>query len=133
MESVRELLQILVHLSIADKEFAKEEQKYIIEIGIAGGLAREEVESIVLGPYVPKDLESLSPKERVSYMINVIQLMKVDGKVRRSEIEFCEKIAVSLGYLPGVVADMSQYVYSNAIMADHEKLEKIAKANSVRD
>ncbi|MEQ8238776.1 MAG: TerB family tellurite resistance protein [Cyclobacteriaceae bacterium] len=132
MRSTEELLQILVHLSIADNEFAKEEQKYIVEIGIAGGMTKEEIEEIFLGRYETKDLKSLPPKDRLSYMTNLIQLMKVDGKVRRSEIAFCEKVAVSLGYLPGVVADMSQYVYADDKMINYAKLEEIAKANSIR-
>jgi hypothetical protein len=131
MGSIEELLQILVQLSIADNEFAKEEQNYIVEIGIAGGLTKEEIEVIVSGAYEAKDLKSLPSKDRLSYMANLIQLMKVDGKVRRSEIAFCEKVAVSLGYLPSVVADMSQYVYANPQMINHAKLEEIAKANSI--
>jgi hypothetical protein len=39
--------------------------------------------------------------------------MKADGKVFRSEIDFCEKVALKLGYKPGVIADLSAYVYSD--------------------
>ncbi|MFY0608320.1 MAG: TerB family tellurite resistance protein [Cyclobacteriaceae bacterium] len=132
MRSVEELLQVLVQLSIADNEFAKEEQQYIIDIGLAGGLTKDEVEIIVSKAYAGKDLNNLPFKDRLSYMVNLIQLMKVDGKVRRSEIEFCEKVAISLGYLPSVVADMSQYVYADASMINYPKLEEIARANSTR-
>ena len=59
--------------------------------------------------------------------MGVIQLMKIDRKVHNSEIEFCEKIAMKLGYKPGVVADLSAYIYSDPSMTtDRKHLRKIA-------
>lgn len=132
MKTIRGLLHLLVHLSNADNEFAKEELKYIIEIGINNGLNRKEVEELLSNPGEFPDLNNLDSKERLSYLINMIQVIKVDGKVRRSEIDFCEKVALKLGYLPGVVSKMSQHVYSDSMMIRYDKLEQIAKENSTK-
>jgi hypothetical protein len=51
--------------------------------------------------------------------------MKSDGKIFQNEIDFCEKIAARLGYRKGVVAAMSQHIYSDiAIRADRDMLRK---------
>ena len=39
--------------------------------------------------------------------------MKVDSKIHEKEIEFCERLALKLGYKPGVIADLSAYIYSD--------------------
>ena len=59
----------------------------------------------------------------------VIQLMKVDGQVFKSEIAFCEGIAKKLGYKSKIVAELSKNIYSDpSITSDREMLrEKAAK------
>ena len=39
--------------------------------------------------------------------------MEVDGKVFSSEINFAEKMALKLGFKPGVVSELSAYIYSD--------------------
>ncbi len=122
-------LSILIHLSNADKEFAQEERQLIMEIGKRNGLSEGEIERIIRNPTGIPELKNLPSDERFTYMVSIIQLMKADGKVRQSEIQFCEIMAMKLGYLPGVVAEMSQFVYSDAKMMNMKKLEQIAKIN----
>jgi hypothetical protein len=53
--------------------------------------------------------------------------MKMDGQVFRSEVIFCEQIAEKLGYKKGVVAEVSQHVYSDpSITADRDMIRKKA-------
>lgn len=108
-----EQLSILVHLSMADKFLAEEESKLIHKIGERCGLSREEVELIIDNPRPIPNLKNLPPDEKFTYLFDVIQLMKVDGKIYKSEIQFCERLALALGYKPGVVADLSAYIYSD--------------------
>lgn len=113
MLPVEEQLSILVHLSMADKFLAEEESKLIHKIGERNGLNSEAVELIMDNPRPIPNLKDLPPDEKFEYLYNVIQLMKVDGKIYQSEIEFCERLAIALGYKPGVVADLSAYIYSD--------------------
>ncbi len=122
-------LSILIHLSNADKEFATEERALIMEIGKRNGLSEGEIEKIIQKPTGIPSLKNLPTDERFTYMVSIIQLMKADGKVRQAEIQFCEIMAMKLGYRPGVVAEMSQFVYSDAKMMNLKKLEQIAEIN----
>ena len=113
MLPLEDQLSLLVHLSKADHFVAEQESKMIHVIGKRGGLTVEEVENIIDHPKPVPNLRNLPSDEKFNYLFNTIQLMKVDGKVHQSEIAFCEKIAIKLGYKPGVIADLSAYIYSD--------------------
>lgn len=122
-----EQLSILVHLSMADNFVAEEESQLIHNIGERNGLTTEQIELIIDNPKPIPNLRNLPPDEKFDYLHNVIQLMKVDGKIYQSEIQFCERLALALGYKPGVVADLSAYIYSDpAISTKRSYLRSIA-------
>ena len=53
--------------------------------------------------------------------------MKIDRKVHQSEIQYCERLAVKLGYRPGVIADLSAYIYSDpTLSSDRGHLRALA-------
>ena len=106
-------LKLLTRLAGSDGTIDETELKLIKNLGSIHGLGDEEVNEIINSPQGEIDYQNLTEDERFDYLYNIIQLMKIDGKVTQSEIEFCERVAVRLGYLPGVVADMSAYIYSD--------------------
>lgn len=106
-------INVLVHLSMVDKHLAEEESKVIHKIGERNGLSTQQVDEIIKHPQPIPSLKDLHPEEKFEYLFNVIFLMKVDGKIFQSEIQFCEKVAIALGYKPGVIADLSVYIYSD--------------------
>lgn len=108
-----EQLSILVHLSMADNFIAEEEKSLIFAIGKRNGLTEEQIEQIIKDPKKIPQVKSLPPEEKFDYLHDVIQMMKVDGKIYQSEIQFCEKLAIGMGYKAGVVADLSAYIYSD--------------------
>lgn len=110
---VKQQLSLLVHLSKVDNFIAEPESKMIHYLGNLHGLTEDDVETIIDNPMPIPDLHDLHPDTKFEYLFNIVQLMKVDGKVFQSEIDFCEKIALKLGYKPGVIADLSAYVYSD--------------------
>ena len=110
---VTDQLSVLVYLSKVDKYVAPTEIKLIHYIGALNGLSKDQIETLIDHPKPLPSLGGLTDDERFEYLVNIVQLMKVDGKVFTSEIEFCEKIALKLGYLPGVIAELSQYTYSD--------------------
>lgn len=127
MLPIEEQLSILVHLSKADNYVAKEESDLIHHIGESNGLSYDQVENVIDNPKPIGSLDNLPDDEKFEYLFNVIQLMKVDKKIFQKEIEFCERIAIKLGYKPGVIADMSAYIYSDPnIMTKREYLRSIA-------
>lgn len=123
----KDQLSILVHLSRADKVVADEESKMILAIGKRLGLTPEEAQEVIDNPNKIGNLKDLPSDEKFDYLFMVIQLMKIDRKVHQAEIHFCEKIAMKLGYKPGVVADLSQYIFSDPSMtSDRKHLRAIA-------
>lgn len=128
MLPIKDQLSILVHLSKADKVIAKEERLLIHAVGRRHGLSEAEVDEIIELPNeIGHNLRELPTEEKFDYLFTVIQLMKIDKKIYQSEIQFCEKIAMKLGYKPGVVADLSQFIYSDPTMtSDPKHLRSIA-------
>ena len=120
-------LNVLINLAASDKNVAERESKLIHMIGKANGIAREEVDKMLKNPKPINDLNNLTNEEKFAHLYYLIQLMKMDGQVFRSEIIFCEQIAEKLGYKKGVVAEVSQHVYSDpSITADREMIKKKA-------
>lgn len=125
MTSPKEQLSILVHLAMVDKYIADAEIKLVHHLGALHGMSREDIEGIVESPSpIPEEFDDYDEVEKFEYLFSIVQLMKVDGKVFQSEIAFCEKIAMKLGYLPGVITDLSAYVYSDPTVITDKKFLK---------
>jgi len=121
-------LNILINLAASDKNVAEREAKLIHTIGKANGISKEEVDNMLQNPQPIAAFTTLTPDQKFEHLYYLIQLMKMDGQVFRSEIIFCENIAEKLGYKKGVVAEISQHVYSDpSITADRNMIK--AKAD----
>lgn len=129
-----EKLSLLVQLSKADNYVDEKEKARIHQIGENLGYTKEEVENIIDYPIRNYKLNSLTEDEKFEYLFDIIQLMKIDGKVFQSEIKFCEKLAIKLGFLPGVISDLSAYIYSDPqITTEWDFLKKIAKQHLIKN
>lgn len=88
---------------------------------------------MIKNPEPIKNLDSLSEDQRFEYLYNIIQLMKIDGKVYKSEIVFCQEIAQKLGYKKKSVAELSKSIYSDpSITSDREELKRRLRKYSTR-
>ena len=98
-------------------------------IGQVNGLTREEIDEMLKEPQPIGDLTMLSPDEKFEHLYHIVQLMKIDGKVFKAEIAFCENVAERLGYKKAVIGELSKKIFSDpAITSDRDKLK--AKAQS---
>lgn len=120
---VKEQLNVLINMAASDSKVADREAKVIHMIGKANGLSKEDVDSMLRKPTPIGDLSSFTEDQKFENLYHLIQLMKSDGQVFKSEIHFCEEIAERLGYKKGVVAEMSSRIYSDpSITADRKML-----------
>ncbi len=120
-------LNVLINLAASDKNVADRESKLIHLIGQANGISKEEIDEMLKNPQPIHSSGSLTDDEKFEHLYHLIQLMKMDGQVFRSEVVFCEQIAEKLGYKKAVVAELSQHVYSDpSITADRDMLKKKA-------
>ena len=132
MSDIRTQLQLLVHLSIVDHHIAEPEAKMIHYIGHRNGVPFQEIEKLIDNPGDMPDVSGLDPESKFDYLFNVVQLMKVDGKVYQSEIDFCERVALKLGYKPGVIGDLSAFIYKDpSIVTKRSFLREVADAQLI--
>ncbi|MDQ3393836.1 MAG: TerB family tellurite resistance protein [Bacteroidota bacterium] len=129
---VKSQLSNLIQLAITDNDLGLKEQKWIFKIGENYGLSEEEINKLFSNPEVIPHEEPLTSDEKFQYLYNVVQLMKIDKKVFKSEIDYCETLAVKLGYKKSVIGMMSTMIFSDPnITADREllksKVDKYAK------
>ncbi|NJN41407.1 MAG: TerB family tellurite resistance protein [Flammeovirgaceae bacterium] len=125
---IKEQINVLINLAASDNTVAEKEAKIIHMIGKANGLSKEEVEDMMKSPKPIGDLSAFSEDQKFENLYHLIQLMKVDGQVFRSEISFCEGVAQRLGYQKGVVAELASKIYSDpTITSDRKTLMERAK------
>jgi len=124
---IKDQLNILAQLAASDGMIAEKELRLIRTIADAHELSSEEVDAILKDPKPIANLEYLSEDQKFEFLYNVIQLMKADGQVFKSEIVFCEDMAERLGYNRKVVAELSSKIYSDpTITADRNMLKEKA-------
>lgn len=120
-------LNVLINLAASDRNVASRESKLIHTIGKANGIAKDEVDVMLKNPQPIGSIDTLTSDEKFEHLYHLIQLMKMDGQVFRSEIVFCEQIADKLGFKKSVVAEVSQHVYSDpTITADRDMVKSKA-------
>lgn len=120
-------LNILINLAASDNKIEDKEAKLIHTIAKANGISKEEVEAMIKSPQAIHSISGMTQEEKFEHLYYLIQLMKMDGQVFRSEIVFCEQVAEKLGFKKGVVSELSAHIYSDpSITSDRELLWKKA-------
>ncbi|HWA33738.1 MAG TPA: hypothetical protein VG737_06390 [Cyclobacteriaceae bacterium] len=118
---IKEQLNVLINLAASDRNVGEKEAKTIHMIGKANGLSKDEVDAMMKSPKPIGDLHGLSEDQKFENLYHLIQLMKSDGHVFKSEIHFCEQIAEKLGYKKQVVAELSSKIYSDPTITSDRK------------
>ena len=119
---MRDQLNILINLAASDSNIDEKEAKTIKVIGKANGISDEEIDKMIKSPKPIGNLSTLTEDQKFESLYYLIQLMKADGQVFKSEISFCEGIAEKLGYKKGVVAELSSRIYSDPSITSDRKL-----------
>ena len=115
---------MLVQLARVDGVVVQEEIDLIKQIGKANGMSNEEISEAFEDPSVIEGLETLNDDQRYDYLYNVVQLMKIDGRIYKEEIQYCARIASKLGYEEDVLREMMLKIYSDPhITTDKETLK----------
>ena len=118
---IKEQLNILINLAASDQSIVEKEAKAIHIIGRASGFSREEVDEMMKHPKPIGNLSGLTEDQKFENLYHLIQMMKSDGQVFKSEIHFCEHIAEKLGYKKQVVAELSSKIYSDPTITTDRK------------
>ncbi len=125
---LKQQLNTMVQLASADGLLSEKEARFIKLLGKANGMSDDEIEEIIKNPQPIEDLTLLSDDQKFEYVYSLVQMMKADGQVFKSEIAFCERVAEELGYKKKVIGELSSHIYSDpAITANREKLKARAQ------
>jgi uncharacterized tellurite resistance protein B-like protein len=119
---VKDQLNVLINLAASDSKVAEKEAKVIHLIAKVNGIPRDEVEEMLKKPKPIGNFDTLTEDQKFENLYHLIQLMKSDGQVFKSEIHFCEQVAEKLGYKKGVVAELSSRIYSDPFITADRKL-----------
>lgn len=120
-------LSILIQLAKVDGHISTEEYKLISEIGAANGMSDAEIKGTLDNPIIAQDLSGLSADSKFEYLINIVQLMKVDGRMFRDEIRYCSKMASRLGYEESVLFELITQIAKDKDLDKEHLREKVKK------
>ncbi|MDZ7646467.1 MAG: hypothetical protein U5K54_04415 [Cytophagales bacterium] len=82
---IKEQLNVLINLAASDRLVGEKEAKVIHMIGKANGMTKEEIEGMLKKPQPIGDLSTFSEDQKFENLYHLIQLMKSDGQVFKSE------------------------------------------------
>ena len=120
---IKETLNVLINLAASDQKIGEKEAKTIHIIGKANGMSKDEVDEMMRKPMPVGNLSGMSEDQKFENLYHLIQLMKSDGQVFKSEMHFCEEIAEKLGYKRQVISELSSKIYSDpSITSDRREL-----------
>ncbi len=104
----------LVGIAKADGEFDPAEKQFILRLADLDGVSSNELKEILNTKGKAKEfVRDLSYDDKINILIDVVQLMKIDGKVLLNEIKFCEKLAKILGFEDKSIGFLSGMIESN--------------------
>ncbi|MEJ7646269.1 MAG: TerB family tellurite resistance protein [Chryseolinea sp.] len=117
MEALNQL-KLLISLAQIDGVVALREKNFIVNIGRANNLYPDQIDSLFERSHnivLPQDL---TDDEKFSYLISMVQLMKIDERMYKEELIFCRTIATTLGYEPQALAELLVRITSDAMSDD---------------
>ncbi len=87
----------LYKIAISDGIIDKNEYRFMLDIGRNYGLEENEILDIINKNIDFEMQEAISFNERMQHLFQMLFLMKIDGKVKASEIQTLKNIALYLG------------------------------------
>lgn len=122
-----EQLKLLVNLARIDGDVAERERKYIANIGLANNIASDDVLALFDKNHEVLVPANLSPEQRFSYIFSLVQLMKIDERLYKDEIQYCSKVAAKLGYDENVMFELMLHVRSAMESGEMQILRKLTE------
>ena len=106
--------QALIGLAQSDGQFDSSEKNFIRVLAERQGMSLKELkEQLMKSDKSLKTFKELDFEEKVDILIHLIKLMKIDGKVLISEINYCDRMARLLGFEEKAVGYLSGIIEGN--------------------
>ena len=122
-----EQLKLLVNLARIDGDVADREKKYISNIGLANNVLIEDIMPLFEKNHEIVVPANLNAEERFGYIFSLVQLMKIDERLYKDEIQYCSKVASKLGYDEPVMFELMLHVRSAMESGEMQILRKLTE------
>jgi hypothetical protein len=122
-----EQLKLLVNLARIDGDVADREKKYISNIGLANNVLIEDIMPLFEKNHEIVVPANLNAEERFGYIFSLVQLMKIDERLYKDEIQYCSKVASKLGYDEPVMFELMLHVRSAMESGEMQVLRKLTE------
>ncbi len=122
-----EQLKLLVNLARIDGDVAERERKYISTIGLANNVATDDILPLFEKNHEMVMPANLSSEQRFGYIFSLVQLMKIDERLYKEEIQYCSKVASKLGYDENVMFELMLHVRSAMESGEMQILKKLTE------
>lgn len=119
-------VRVLIELAMIDGEMAPAERTVVNAIADLHGLDEAAVEDMIKNREdTASDLEALTDDDKFEYMYSLVELMKIDGRMKEPEIKFISTLANRLGYDEAVLFELVTKVHADkSIEMDRAVLKK---------
>ena len=111
-------MKLLISLAKVDGQVADKEKNHLINIGRANGIYPDEIYPLFTQTHPVLVPENLNDDQKFDLIFSLIQLMKLDERMYREEIQFCGQVADRLGYNKQVMFELLAHVRSGGMEAN---------------
>lgn len=120
-------LKLLVNLARIDGDVAERERKYISTIGQANSVPVNEVNALFEQEHDVIIPDDLTGEQKFNYIFSLVQLMKIDERLYKDEIQYCSKVASRLGYEEPVLFELMLHVRGAMEAGEKQVLKRLTE------
>ena len=125
-------IHILAHMYRLYRRKSSVREAYMYDVAAGYGLTKQQTREVITKPSPLPTLAVLSEAEKFEILCLTLQFMRLDKRVCSREMQFCERIAATMGYRAGLIVELSCYVYSDpSLCAKREVLKDICAFYSI--
>ncbi len=123
---IKKTLNVLAQIAHADGQLDESEKEVLYEIAKEHGkmdIDDDVLNEILLNPRQIEDFRNYSEYDKLELMFVAIRVMRADGLIHDSEVEFCKNLAMDLSLNPKVVDDFStidEFNFDNFMKDSHK-------------
>ena len=122
-----------VRLAAIDGQIAPGEMRFLAMVGRDLGLSQKHVDRVLKDPGGVKFMVPKNDGEKFKHVLRLVNMMVVDGRIEKREMDFCTSIAVKMGLRPSVVSDVvEKFVAHLAGLTKARVIQEVAKKATVR-
>ena len=116
-------LKTLISLATSDGELAEKERQFILSVGQANHLMVAEILPLFVSRDPASDITKLSQDQKGDLLLELVQLMRIDEKIFKTEMQFCAHAASRLGYREEALFEL--LLQAKAATLDRPSLKKL--------